>query len=316
MTLGLAGGNLAYTVVIADRRLTTSGRVVDDEFPKVLVFESPSARLGVTFSGLTTAPRFQMFFVLPQCLTEAATKGPRPDDVVEAFAERLDEAFSSVPASVPEDARRTAILFAGYAYDDAGRPEMYLRSVSNYRLGETATHDFQVKEVGDSRRHNYMCAVGGWDALPEQGMTELRQLIDAGKPPEAVVGKAVAVIREAARSPGARQLIGGQLLSLVIPSDLSQAPSGAYHTETVSDTAYFPGAVRVDGTGHGMAVVGASVTSGALTPAQVRDAYRRGRSGMPRDTKQRFAPISIPKVGRNHPCPCGSGRKYKRCHGQ
>jgi preprotein translocase subunit SecA len=23
-----------------------------------------------------------------------------------------------------------------------------------------------------------------------------------------------------------------------------------------------------------------------------------------------------PKVGRNDPCPCGSGRKYKKCHGQ
>ena len=23
-----------------------------------------------------------------------------------------------------------------------------------------------------------------------------------------------------------------------------------------------------------------------------------------------------PKVGRNDPCPCGSGKKYKRCHGK
>ncbi|MDD9973616.1 MAG: SEC-C metal-binding domain-containing protein, partial [Candidatus Poribacteria bacterium] len=24
---------------------------------------------------------------------------------------------------------------------------------------------------------------------------------------------------------------------------------------------------------------------------------------------------NMPKVGRNAPCPCGSGKKYKRCHG-
>jgi preprotein translocase subunit SecA len=24
----------------------------------------------------------------------------------------------------------------------------------------------------------------------------------------------------------------------------------------------------------------------------------------------------VPKVGPNEPCPCGSGQKYKRCHGQ
>ena len=24
---------------------------------------------------------------------------------------------------------------------------------------------------------------------------------------------------------------------------------------------------------------------------------------------------TAPKIGRNDPCPCGSGRKYKKCHG-
>ena len=25
---------------------------------------------------------------------------------------------------------------------------------------------------------------------------------------------------------------------------------------------------------------------------------------------------ATPKVGRNEPCPCGSGKKYKQCHGK
>jgi preprotein translocase subunit SecA len=25
---------------------------------------------------------------------------------------------------------------------------------------------------------------------------------------------------------------------------------------------------------------------------------------------------NIPRVGRNEPCPCGSGKKYKQCHGK
>jgi preprotein translocase subunit SecA len=25
---------------------------------------------------------------------------------------------------------------------------------------------------------------------------------------------------------------------------------------------------------------------------------------------------ALPKVGRNDPCPCGSGKKYKHCHGK
>jgi hypothetical protein len=26
-------------------------------------------------------------------------------------------------------------------------------------------------------------------------------------------------------------------------------------------------------------------------------------------------PTTVPEVGRNDPCPCGSGKKYKKCHG-
>jgi len=25
---------------------------------------------------------------------------------------------------------------------------------------------------------------------------------------------------------------------------------------------------------------------------------------------------AVPRVGRNDPCPCGSGKKYKQCHGK
>jgi preprotein translocase subunit SecA len=33
------------------------------------------------------------------------------------------------------------------------------------------------------------------------------------------------------------------------------------------------------------------------------------------DTKQE--PVKVgPKIGRNDPCPCGSGKKYKNCHGR
>jgi preprotein translocase subunit SecA len=34
-------------------------------------------------------------------------------------------------------------------------------------------------------------------------------------------------------------------------------------------------------------------------------------------SEQKMKPIvnAIPKVGRNEPCPCGSGKKFKQCHG-
>ena len=38
------------------------------------------------------------------------------------------------------------------------------------------------------------------------------------------------------------------------------------------------------------------------------------QTGRPLDAAPR-APQHVPKVGRNSPCPCGSGRKFKRCCG-
>ena len=42
-----------------------------------------------------------------------------------------------------------------------------------------------------------------------------------------------------------------------------------------------------------------------------------GDSNDPKRQKQKLEPIRVEKkVGRNEPCPCGSGKKYKNCHGQ
>ncbi len=48
--------------------------------------------------------------------------------------------------------------------------------------------------------------------------------------------------------------------------------------------------------------------------------YTEGRAdveGRPeKASAQARAPTkAAPKVGRNDPCPCGSGKKYKKCHG-
>lgn len=33
-----------------------------------------------------------------------------------------------------------------------------------------------------------------------------------------------------------------------------------------------------------------------------------------RDPTAKQQPVTVEKVGRNEPCPCGSGKKYKHCH--
>ena len=56
--------------------------------------------------------------------------------------------------------------------------------------------------------------------------------------------------------------------------------------------------------------------------AQIRDNMRRQQVAKPtratsgKEEQKKKTPIRKRKVGRNEPCPCGSGKKYKHCHGR
>jgi preprotein translocase subunit SecA len=52
----------------------------------------------------------------------------------------------------------------------------------------------------------------------------------------------------------------------------------------------------------------------AEVPSTAQQAPRRLEASEP---APRPAPVvrDMPKVGRNDPCPCGSGKKFKQCHG-
>jgi len=50
-------------------------------------------------------------------------------------------------------------------------------------------------------------------------------------------------------------------------------------------------------------------------PSNVNYSYGAAASGG-QDAKPETVQRQTPKVGRNDPCPCGSGKKYKKCHGE
>jgi preprotein translocase subunit SecA len=51
--------------------------------------------------------------------------------------------------------------------------------------------------------------------------------------------------------------------------------------------------------------------------ANEKDKFEPGGGGVAGDVAIKQEPIKVgPKIGRNDPCPCGSGKKYKHCHGK
>lgn len=63
-----------------------------------------------------------------------------------------------------------------------------------------------------------------------------------------------------------------------------------------------------------IAAVGGGQAAGSPAPAQPRP--QATRQGQDQEGKApRPEPVSVEKIGRNEPCPCGSGKKYKKCCG-
>jgi preprotein translocase subunit SecA len=61
------------------------------------------------------------------------------------------------------------------------------------------------------------------------------------------------------------------------------------------------------------AAAAAPVAAEAATAAMIGDAMSHGSS---HTAAANMSADNVPKVGRNDPCPCGSGKKYKQCHGK
>jgi len=125
----------------------------------------------------------------------------------------------------------------------------------------------------------------------------LQTLLREGKPGQALVGKGVEVLRTAAESARSSQLIGKQCTSIVLPSNPGEDAVGEYHSAKLARRHYYPSFINARGDGSVVYVI-------ADPLFEVRDA------------NDQPSLLSVPKVGRNYPCACGSGLKYKKCHGR
>jgi preprotein translocase subunit SecA len=59
-----------------------------------------------------------------------------------------------------------------------------------------------------------------------------------------------------------------------------------------------------------------SVSTTPTPSFEGRQGYDQAIANSMPQPEKRQPIIAEPKVGRNDPCPCGSGKKYKQCHGK
>jgi hypothetical protein len=298
MTLVVSLLNENVAIHLSDRRLTGGVGPVTDEANKTIFLNALDSRLVMGFSGLARAGRIDMedrildllFRLAPPDFQWLAMKGRFTDALSGLFQE------PAIRKAEPEK-RATSIHFVGFLRSDPPRPVSTFISNHNdpvNRLSANPPADVfrettSYLETGDPT-NTLAQAMGLYQHIGAGDMAPLLTMMKDGRPPDAVVGKGLDLFRKWADDPKAESGIGKQIMSVVLPSDHSEWATSRYHTNVVQPTTYSMSEVYALPWQH-LAIKGGPL----LTEIS-------GKAGF------------VPKVRRNEPCPCGSGKKYKRCH--
>lgn len=302
VTLILAMVNHDHAIALADRRLTAGSDIETEESNKLAVFTCRDARCAVAYTGLATWADFNAHEWILESLMEAA----KPDFTFEATLERLCETATSRfrRLALRPAQKRLTIVFAGFLY--SSEPARgFIAYVSNFQdevTGETTNEswrDFRKGIIHQNDLSSPFFAIRPFGTVALLQKVRSQPVIDMlqrGAPASGIRDKALSVLTAVAASMGQPGPVGRQCGSVIIPRDAETSPETAYHSAAHVWEVEFPSQVTMTG----------SPTDGAVMGIAIRvDSEQSNHNA-----------IAVPKVGRNNPCPCGSGNRYKHCHGR
>ena len=305
MTLIMSLHGPDYAVLIGDRRLSCDGRVIDDESNKAAAIVMEDARLACAFTGLARSGAFSTQDWLLDALHDCAPPDFLSVPTLQRLRSRLSTEFAENRdlRNLPVDSKRLAVLFAGFHYAPNGAfPVSALLTNFSGFAGHgdlpNEPNDFVLREVKMDQQTR-VGFIGAWPAVEEDDIAVLNEMLFAGKPAKAVLGKAINLFHTIADRPSSHGTVGGQLNSITLRSNISTGIETGYHVRNCSPISYM-------------------ANYAVLTRKQTMLA----KGGMtyacdPSDPSKPIGnPIAVPKVNPNAYCPCGSKKKYRKCHGK
>lgn len=310
MTLILTLANNVQTVVLADRRLTSDerpARTTNEEYNKLTTLVSDTGRAAVAFTGLATTPDG---FSTADWLLDALWEAAEPHAGLQQTIERFRHIATRDIGKLPGENKLLTIVFAGYLYMEDGSSLPLLSWVSNFQGKEwndrskVAKPEFEGWWFAEERPNPkpepfmYMRTFGATSLLENPASLRdaavIERLLKQHKPMEAIRGKALEALNRVGASEGQPGLVGRQCGSIVVPSDFSKGFITDYYSDRDRWEMEFPNQIVRMGTDNDYALKGISISTDPM----------KGQ------------PMAVKKVGRNQPCPCRSGQKYKYCHGR
>jgi hypothetical protein len=307
MTLLVSAINPDQAIMVGDRLITGGNQ--PNEWNKIAVVNLGDARLLIGYTGLARVGSFDTHRWLLKAICDCAP----PDHSAGATLERLAVRASSDIAAIrgiQRFERGLVLPFVAYVYSAKDPPRPYFGQLTNYELLDGSCFSepsdrFFFEWRRTPRDHNRRG--GPHSALMLSGQARVPAKADSAglyaavqrrEPAPALVAKAVHLVRGAAkRDPG--RTIGLDCASVVVPRDMQLDAQGDYHPVNAATTLYVASYVEARGGPYGVYHV-----NGGDIEFQVRDA--KGRAMF----------VATPPVGRRKPCYCGSGRRYKDCHGK
>lgn len=301
MTLVMALINSDQCIQISDRRLSSNGKLISDEQNKAGIMHCDNARLIYGFSGLAYYKGHITQNWILDNLNESAVNDFQAIEILRKFGKNASKYFQTekVLKKISIKDKALSILFSGYLYHH-NPPKQCYAIITNQKLSGVPCEDYDLFKgyyfIEKNEPEKNVTAIEriGWPlGMKEAHIGALRALLEKKAPAEGLVGKAVEVMHEIADDPVSKGTIGKQLNVVVMHRDASKPVNSQYVSKKCSFVQY----------SHDLALL-----------------HKNGNTLL-KDFKIESVdidapPLVVPKVGRNVPCPCGSGKKYKRCHGK
>lgn len=277
MTLLVGLSGLHISVLVADRRITSQGKLLDDEFNKTAVLFCDDAKLAIAFTGLATWGGFDTQKWLTGTLLEIGKSRHLVADILAEFSRVATQRFSTLGA--PNS--KLAVMFVGYVYWNE-LPSNVVYVVSNF---ESDNGVFSQRSSGTGQP---IVEFAGCEFPISKKDTESLEVTLRMAPSKAAIAqKAVRLVQKVAADARSAGLVGKQCNSIAMSAAVDTTVSATYHSACKTGKAYGCSVVIATSTGQMLAdsveIMGPSVLAG-------------------------------PKIGKNGPCWCGSGKKFKHCH--
>jgi SEC-C motif len=274
--------------MVGDRMLSRAQTPTDPDANKLGVLLCRGSRWAVGLSGLASIARGgAVYFRTHQFVAEALADVAEPDHfgmpVIERFAAKLVDRFDQADAR----AYGLSVVFMGFQEAAPGVSDLTRRV-----FFARTSPPIEIQVAGA-----LVTAIGETRAVDQALLQRLADMAAGGASPTGLRDLAVHIIRTAAETAIGRGVIGPKCASMVVPSNPAVDCGLDYLTDKPTKVRRYGNVVDCRGVGPGIVFTDYSFESFGDHPDDLKN-------------------VTVQKVGRNDPCPCGSGKKFKRCHYQ